>query len=104
MFPGNKAPCPNVYSDIAAFFCLVNQSLTVTGTYLFEERKQEYFRRANDIINYTNELSAFYYVPMPSERANQWERPLNDLESEKIRDIVYYISVCRSAVRSYVLL
>lgn len=99
MFPNSGARHSNVYSDIAAFFCLVNQSLTVTGTCLFEERKQEYFRRANEIINYTNELSAFYYVPMPDERVNQWERPLSDLESERIRDIVYYISVCRSAVR-----
>lgn len=98
MFPQDPHYVINVYNDISNFYCLVNNALSVTGSYLYEVKKKELFRKTNDIILLANSFASIHLVPMKLVRPNQWDRPLSDLDSERIREIRYYCQVCISTV------
>lgn len=101
VFPLLQTGMMNVYLDIELFFQYLNQEFNNRGSLRFERMKASFIQQSSDIATTAHRLAAQVFIPMVAVRPNAWNHPLSVIESEKLRDMVYYIhrSIAEVSVR-----
>ena len=97
-----QVPLDNVYSDIDNTFLLINEALSIPGSYRFEQRKMSYMSDYNKIIMKANQLAMFAYVPVSANHSSGWLVDSGSLESEKISMISYQLQYYIDNVENWV--
>ena len=98
IFPPVQPGTMNMYMDIMAFFASVVQEFSTRGSVRFEKQKVVFIQQANEIVRTANALGYQVFLPMRVARSSTWDRPLSVVESEKLREVVFYISRCIAEV------
>ena len=91
VFPLLQTGMMNVYLDIEMFFQYLNQEFNNRGSFRFERMKASFIQQSSDIATAAHRLAAHVFIPMMVARPNAWNQPLSVVESEKLRDMVYFI-------------